>query len=417
MRTDKEKSKISLELLSESLNEAIELQNKRKQLTLDEISERARRMTELGQVLRNKMLEPKPRKSAPKFTVSQLAEICGVDRNRINYLIKKPDTQLPKGTVEGKAREFSLEEAYAWIDAEREIVRRPDGVPAPVIAVANLKGGSTKTTTTMCLAQGLALRGRKVLLLDLDPQGSLTELCGYYADTEISEEETVGSFFASYLEETPMESITLLVKPTYWSGISIVPSCSAMLAADFNFSLIARKRPTKQIWTLLREGLAGVRNDYDFILLDTAPSISYTTVNAIMAADSVIQPLVPDSLDFISSIQFWSLFADLMSMFKNHEKDKTYDLIQVLLTKVNYNSEAALVVREWVKLAYSNWLLPIEVPLSTAASSGALSLNTVYDQMSGNEDASKRTIDRLRQPFNELCALLDSFYSQKWKSA
>ncbi len=101
-------------------------------------------------------------------------------------------------------------------------------------------------------------------------------------------------------------------------------------------------------------------------------------------------------------------------MFQEHEGSKGFDMIKVLLTKVNYNSEAALIVKEWAKLSYKDWLLDIEIPASAAASSGALSMNTVYDQMSGNEDASKRTIDRLRQPFNELCSMVDSFYSAKW---
>lgn len=413
MQLETEKSKIRLEALTKTLTDVIELQKKTQQLSLSEVAERARRMTELAQLLRDKMIEPMPKKAAPRFTASQLAEICGFDRNRLNYLIRK-DEALPKGSKKGNSRDFSLEEVYLWVAAVRPPTPRPSEAKAPVLAVSNLKGGSTKTTTTMCLAQGLALKGRKVLIIDLDPQASLTELCGIYADIEVDLDETIGGFFSSYLEDTPMESIKPIIKESYWKNISVVPACTAMLGSDFNFPLISRKRPTKQIWTLLREGLEGVRHDFDYILLDTAPSISYTTVNAIMASDTLIQPLVPDSLDFISSIQFWSLFADLTEMFQEHEGNKGFDMIKVLLTKVNYNSEAALIVKEWAKLSYKDWLLDIEIPASAAASSGALSMNTVYDQMSGNEDASKRTIDRLRQPFNELCSMVDSFYSAKW---
>ncbi|MFP3656551.1 ParA family protein, partial [Burkholderia sp. SIMBA_052] len=82
-------------------------------------------------------------------------------------------------------------------------------------------------------------------------------------------------------------------------------------------------------WAILRKGLEPLRKKYDYIILDTAPSLSYLTLNALMAADSMVMPLVPESLDFISSVSFWGLFSDIAANFMEKESDKVYDFISV----------------------------------------------------------------------------------------
>src|SRR5450759_2684280 len=99
--------------------------------------------------LREKMLAPKPRKLAPKFTTTQLSNLCGIDRGRLNYLIKSSD--LPPGELHGtgRSRSFTLAETRQWIKTELKIAPKPAGHPAEIIICCNFKGGSTKTTTAM----------------------------------------------------------------------------------------------------------------------------------------------------------------------------------------------------------------------------------------------------------------------------
>jgi hypothetical protein len=68
-------------------------------------------------------------------------------------------------------------------------------------------------------------------------------------------------------------------------------------------------------------------------------------------------------------------------------------------------------------MAYGDWMLNIEVPLSNAVSNAALAFNTIYDNIKGNEDTSAKTIERVRAPFNELCRLIDASYIAKWQAA
>lgn len=384
-------------------------------LALRRVSKRGKEMSILAKQLRDKILAPKPRKLPPVFTSGQLGALCNIERQRLNYVIKR-ETGLPPGKLRGSTREFTLEETQEWVRTEKKgYVKRPSNAKAPVIISANFKGGSTKSTTAMCMAQGLTLRGRRVLVVDLDPQGTLTELCGYYADIEIKEEHTVAPFIASFIDDQPMKSMGSLIKETYWKNLDVIPASAALFGCEFNFPAIIRKHPHLKIWRLLRQGLEDLRYSYDYIICDTAPSLSYLTVNALLAADTIIMPLVPDSLDFISSMQFWSLFSDLTDMLADVEQDKAYDMIRIVLSKVDNSSGSTPIVRQWAQKAYESWLLSTEIPYSSVASAGALSFSTVFDQAKGTSEAAKRTVDRLRAPVYELVRHIDEFYVTKWQ--
>ena len=141
--------------------------------------------------VRGALLAPENRKTAPSFNTTELATLCEVDRSQIVYRASKGD--LPGGTINasGNRRTFTLNEAMPWIREYRAKSLRPVGAEAVCISVANFKGGVGKTTTAMTLAQGLTLKGHRVLVLDCDPQGSLTTLFGILPDTEVDENQTI----------------------------------------------------------------------------------------------------------------------------------------------------------------------------------------------------------------------------------
>lgn len=389
-----------------------------REVSLSSLVDFSENLTALVSTLRSKILAPQPRKNAPTFTSTQVAEICEIDRARLHYLATKEGNTLPPGQVSpnGRARQFTLAEARQWIQQASKIKRSPlleTGVAqGKVIVSSNFKGGSCKTTTTMCLAQGLSLLGRKVLVVDLDPQASLTELCGLYAEKEIVQEDTVLPAILVPEDYTLMD----VIQDTYWDGIDVIPAHPSLFEAEFHLPAKTSKQPGFKFWTLLRNGLEPVRKLYDYIILDSAPSLSYLTLNGLMAADAMVMPLVPESLDFISSASFWSLFADMGKDFTKIDGDKKFDFVSVLLTKVDYNtSSSAPVVRSWVNRAYGDWLSSIEVPASSAMSSGALRISTVFDI--SKWEGSMKTLERVREPLDEYCRWLDNFYSEKWEVA
>jgi chromosome partitioning protein len=380
-------------------------------ITMQEMGAFSDKLLILMQDIREQMLAPRPRKKAPVYTIGQVAALCGVDRTRINYVLGKEDCQLPNGSQKGagKSRAFTLGEAQEWVRAESGIPMRPDGVLGEVIVVANFKGGSTKTTTTMSLAQRLTLRGKTVLVVDLDPQASLTELCGMYAEQDVAEEDTVLPLI--YGDE---ENLGYAVKETYWSNLYVIPSATPISAAEFAIPKKVMENRKFPFWRIIGDGLQPLREQFDYIIIDTSPSMSYLTINGLMAANGMVMPLVPESLDFISSTQFWGLFADLCRTFADLEPNKVFDFVSVLLSKVdNGPTSAAPIVRSWSQRAYGDWLLPVEIPLSSVVGSEAIEFATIYDVESWS--GGKKTLDRIREPFDEFCKLLDEEFSIKWQ--
>ncbi len=372
----------------------------------------AEQLTELMHELRSQITAPHPRKNAPTYSSSQVADLCGLDRAKFNYAISR-DQSLPQGTSRGagRARTFELSEVRALVSRLSSIAKRPEGVAGRTLIVSNFKGGSCKTTTSMCLAQALSLRGRKVLLVDVDPQASLTELCGVYADKDVEEGDTI----MPYIYDPQQERLEDKVHATYWDGIDVISSHSSLFGAEFQIPGALKANPDFRFWELLRNGLKQLRADYDYIVIDSAPSLSYLTINALMAADAIVMPLVPESLDFISSISFWSLFADLAELFVNLGDEKNFDFISILLSKVEYGpTSSAPIVRDWAKRAYSDWLESIEIPASSAMSNGGLAISTVFDLPSGEGDA--RTLSRVRDPLASYARLVDDYYVGRWLS-
>lgn len=386
---------------------------------LSELGEFAKRLSVMTDELRDQILAPRPRKTSPVFTIGELSEMCGVDRQKINYLATKEGGDLPPGQAHGtgRARIFTLAEARNWVKQVSSIyqtglVSGQGHHRGRVLITANFKGGSCKTTTTMCIGQGLSLRGRRVLLIDLDPQASLSELCGLYAEKDVTWEDTVLPFI---YEPTLEGGLSSKVQSTYWDGLDVIPAHNYLHDAEFHLPTAQKENPGYEFWSILRRGIEPLRAQYDYIILDTAPSLSYLTLNGLMAADAMVMPLVPESLDFISSVSFWSLFSEIAAGFVEHELDKTYQFISVLLSKVDYaTTSSAPVVRSWAQRAYGDWLSTVEIPASSVMSNGALAFSTVFDL--SRSDGVAKTLARVKQPLADYCKWIDDQFVSQWRA-
>jgi chromosome partitioning protein len=342
--------------------------------------------------------------------------MCGIDRQKLQYLATREGADLPPGEVQsnGRIRNFTLAETRKWIQQVSPIPKSPllekgEGM-GRILVTSNFKGGSCKTTTTMCLAQGLSLRGRKVLLVDLDPQASLTELCGLYAEKMLGEDDTV----LPYIYDPNEVQLEDVVQHTYWDGIDVIPAHPTLYAAEFFIPAQIKKNDASfRFWGYLQNGLGSLRSKYDYIILDTAPSLSFLTINGLMAADSMVMPLVPESLDFISSVSFWSLFNDMTATFRaGGDGSKKFDFVSVLLSRVdNSATSSASIVRSWVQAAYGPWMSQTEVPASSVMSTGAVGLSTVFDV--SKWEGGNKTLARVKDPLEEYCRWLDEFYIAK----
>jgi chromosome partitioning protein len=147
---------------------------------------------------------------------------------------------------------------------------------ARIIAVTNQKGGVGKSTTSINLAAGLAGNNKKVLLVDIDPQGNTTSGVG------IEKHELTECIYNVLIEETDARSV--VVKSDY-ENLFVLPATIQLAGAEIEL-VSAFSRETR-----LKKSLNSLRNDYDYIIIDCPPSLGLLTVNALTAADSLIIPL------------------------------------------------------------------------------------------------------------------------------
>ena len=376
--------------------------------TLSDVMDQADRSGLLMSRVRSAMLSPTSRKRAPTYSSGQLAAICGLDRNQVAYRIQKGD--LPGGRVTGNGRrEFSLADVQAWSRAYRAGAMRPAGAEAVAIVLANFKGGVGKTTTAMSVAQGLSLRGHRVLAVDCDPQGSLTTLFGILPDTEVEDEQTILPLCVG--AETSLRSA---IRPSYWSGVDLVAAAPLLFGAEFSLPSRQQTEDDFEFWNVLNVGLDEVRDEYDVIVIDTPPSLSYVTINALMAANGLLMPLPPNALDFASASQFWRLFSDLAGqLVEQRGVGKEFDFIRVLLTRVDSSDSTATVVRDWIGQAYEGKVMPVEIPKTAAAASAAAEFGTIYDV--GRNDGNTRTYKRAAEAYEKVTELVEQLIQATWR--
>lgn len=145
-----------------------------------------------------------------------------------------------------------------------------------IIAAVNQKGGVGKTTTVVNLSAALGMLGKRVLLVDMDPQGNAT------AGVGISKKQLKASAYEMLIGNVPVEDVVL---STAFKGVDVIPSSMNMAGAEIELVEIPRRE------SRLKAALAPLREKYDYLLIDCPPSLGLLTLNALCAADTLLVPI------------------------------------------------------------------------------------------------------------------------------
>ena len=210
---------------------------------------------------------------------------------------------------------------------------------AVVLAVSNQKGGTGKTTTCENLGIGLAQEGKKVLLVDTDPQASLTVALGYPRPDELP--FTLSDAMEKIMMEQPFApGEGLLHHP---EGVDLMPA--NIMLSGLEVSLVNAMNREK----ILKQYLDTVRREYDFILLDCMPSLGMLTVNALAAADQV---LIPVQAQYLSAKGLEQLLQTISKVRRQiNPKLKIEGILLTMVdSRTNYAKEISALIRE----AYGN---------------------------------------------------------------
>ena len=192
---------------------------------------------------------------------------------------------------------------------------------ARILAIANQKGGVGKTTTTQAVGAALADLGERVLLVDLDPQASLTSSLGFQP-AELS--ETIYSVISEYLgSDEPVDPSRAIIAIDQW--LHLLPSNINLSAAEVTLPNQVRRE------YVLGEILAPIRGAYDWILVDCPPSLSLLTINALTCADGCLVPVTPEPLVTIGV----GLLFQTIARVRKTKLNPSLEVAGVILTKVD----------------------------------------------------------------------------------
>lgn len=367
--------------------------------------------------------------------------------------VLKANPDLPQGHGEGGSKWFTLEEILtlrkffaAEGAADREYLPyRPKDQPAKIIAVANFKGGVGKTSTTTHLAMSAALDGYKVLVIDLDSQGSLTSIMGGKVEDEwqtafplmakdyamnVEAENKVRERNGQAplpLDETLSEARNVnardLIQSTHWPNIDLIGSQLNLYWAEFQVPVWRMQLRSWALWDALSNALSGegILDEYDIILLDTPPALGYLTINALAAADILLVPLGASFLEFDSTGRFFDMLYSTFASIEDGENTVRrrdglpemkfeWDAVRAIVTRFDANQQTDLA--NVIQAYFGDFMTTYRQEVTAMVGQAGEHVNGIYE--ADYRDFNRDTYIRGRETFDRTWAEVKEVLIGTW---
>lgn len=370
--------------------------------------------------------------------------------------VLRQNLDLPQGRSEseGGAKWFTLDEVQrlrAYFGAEGSkskeyLPYRPKGLPAKIVAVANFKGGVGKTSTCAHLAMSAALDGYKVLMIDLDSQGSLSSIFGVQVEDEW---QTVFPLLARHyaetlridnqrridrgdppvaLDESLSDALKIkagdLIRPTHWPNIDLIGAQLNLYWAEFQIPVWRMASRGWKLWDALTETLEadGVLDRYDLVFLDTPPALGYLTINGLAAADILLVPFGASFLEFDSTGRFFDMLHSTFASIEDGENIAAralgreelhfqWDAVRAVMTRYDAGQQAELA--GLIQSYLGSSLSPHRQDFTALIGQAGEQVHGIYE--ADYRDFNRETYARGRETFDRTYAAFKSLLLGIWR--
>lgn len=379
------------------------------------IRENAENLSDALQDHMLKVFAPDARKELRAFSAGETAEMLGISTSflrKLHFDQKIPDVAASTGrhrlySGEDIQQIRDILEQSAKVKGTYRRGRRP-GDKVQVLSFLNFKGGSGKTTSAIHTAQRLALKGYRVLALDIDPQASLTTLFGYRPEIDFLHSGTIYDAIR-YADPLPFSEI---IQQTCIPGLDLAPG--GLLLQEFEHETPQALRANIQppFYARLATALQEVEANYDVIIFDCPPQLGYLTMAALCASTGVLITIVPNMLDVASMSQFLHMSADLLDVVGNAGANMQFDFLRFLINRYEPNDGPQQQVVAFLRQLFGDEVMVAPMLKSTAISDAGLTQQTIYEVE--RSQFHRNTYDRALDSLNLVNGEIDELLQQAW---
>lgn len=363
---------------------------------------------------------PKAMKSLRSFTSGEVAQIVGVSDGYLRQLSLDGLGPMPELGTAGR-RSYTLRQinelrAYLAEARPKEALkfwpRRRVGDKLQIISVANFKGGSAKTTSSLYLAQGLALQGYRVLAIDLDPQASLSAMFGYQPEFDIAENTTLYGAIRYDEERVNMRSV---IRSTYFEGIDLVPGNLELMEFEHETPRAMGKRsgPEDLFFRRVAAAIDEVEADYDVVVIDCPPQLGFLTMGALNAATGMLVTIHPQMVDVASMSQFLLMTADLIAVIEDAGAHLNYDFMKFVVTRHDPRDVPEQEIVGLLRDLFGSDVLRATAWKSTAIANAGLTKQSLFELSKGA--VGRSVYDRAMESVNAVNTEVIDLISKVWQ--
>lgn len=379
------------------------------------ISANAARLSDaLNHHMRNSF-QPESRKTLRKFHPAEVSELTGISMS--NLRTRHQEGDFPDVETDSRGRRLYAAEEIDQIrqvmartgrNGEAYLPGRRDDDALQIISIVNFKGGSSKTTTAIHLAQRYALRGYRVLAVDMDPQASLTTMFGYRPEIEFAESGTVYDAL-KYEDPVPLSQV---VRKTYFHNLDLAPAGLLLSEYETETAYALQHKVDPPFTQRLAIALDEVEANYDLVIIDCPPQLGFTTMTALLASTGLLITVVPSMLDVASMAQFLEMAGETVRTLEEATGPIDWSFLKYLVARFEPTDVPQSQMAGFLRSILLDQVLNTPMLKSTAISDAGMTQQTIYELEPSQ--VVKKTLDRILESLNGVADEFEKTIQQSW---